>query len=146
MQWLLDDIKGTVSLVIQRIWLWNLHCSQLAKLSTKDSRKVSVRMHTHLKFALGNRRVAGSGGVAIVANTWQFCRHFCVLYTTDCRTSHDDRHHHHYAAIVFRGWAKASACCFHIYLSCAILCQMVLFQSSLSLQRLAGIPLGLFLS
>ena len=52
-------------------------------------------------------------------------------------------HHHHRAAILSRGWAKASACCFHICLSCAILCQMVPFQysSSSSLHRLAGLPL-----
>ena len=37
-------------------------------------------------------------------------------------------HHHHCAATVSRGWAKASACSFHICLSCAILCQMVSFQ------------------
>ena len=37
-------------------------------------------------------------------------------------------HHHHCAAIVSRGWAKASACCFHICLSCATLCQTVPFQ------------------
>ena len=35
-------------------------------------------------------------------------------------------HHHHCAAIVSRGcWAKASARCFLICLSCAILCQSV---------------------
>ena len=37
-------------------------------------------------------------------------------------------HHHHYVAIVSHGWAKASACCFHMCLSCAILCQMVPIQ------------------
>ena len=54
-------------------------------------------------------------------------------------------HHHHCAAIVSRGWAKASSCCFHICLSCAILCQMVPFQelSSSCLHRLAGLPLRL---
>ena len=41
---------------------------------------------------------------------------------------HHDHDHHHCAAIVSRGWAKASACCFHICLSYAILWQMVPFQ------------------
>ena len=47
-----------------------------------------------------------------------------------------------------RGWAKASACCFQICLSFSILCQLVPFQKSfsLSLQRLAGLPLDVFLS
>ena len=56
--------------------------------------------------------------------------------------------HHHCAAMLSRGWAKASACCFHICLSCAILCQMLPFQYSSSsfLHRLAGLSLGLFLS
>ena len=45
-------------------------------------------------------------------------------------------------------WPKASACGFHLSVSCAIFSQMVPFQysSSSSLQRLAGIPLGVFLS
>jgi len=32
---------------------------------------------------------------------------------------------YHCAAVVSRGSAKASAYCFHIYLSCTIFCQMV---------------------
>ena len=51
--------------------------------------------------------------------------------------------HHHYLHHHRRGWAKASSCCFHICLSCAILCQIVAFQwsSSSSLHRLARLPL-----
>ena len=45
-------------------------------------------------------------------------------------------HHHHYAAVVSRGWAKASACRIQITLSCAVLCHIVsrqyLSMSSLS--------------
>ena len=46
------------------------------------------------------------------------------------------------------GWAKASACCLQISLSCAVLCQIVLLQylSRSSLHRLAGLPCRLFLS
>ena len=57
-------------------------------------------------------------------------------------------HHRRCAAVVSRGWANLSACCFPICLSCAILCQMVPFQysSSSSLHRLADLPLGVFLS
>ena len=48
------------------------------------------------------------------------------------------RHHlHHCAAIVSRGWAKASTCCFHICLSCPLLCQMV--PSSSRVFRLANV-------
>ena len=45
-----------------------------------------------------------------------------------------------------RGWAKASACCFNVCLTCAILCEMILFRqsSSSSLHRLAGSPLDRF--
>ena len=57
-------------------------------------------------------------------------------------------HHHHYAAVVSRGWAKASACRLQITLSCAFLCHIVSLQyvSRSSLHRLAGLPCRLFLS
>ena len=47
-----------------------------------------------------------------------------------------------------RGWAKASACCLQITLSCASLCHIVSLQylSRSSLHRLAGLPCRLFLS
>ena len=47
-----------------------------------------------------------------------------------------------------RGWAKASACCLQITLSCAFLCHIVSLQywSRSSLHRLAGLPCRLFLS
>ena len=51
-----------------------------------------------------------------------------------------------FAHPVSRGWAKASACYFHISLYCAILRQMVYFQQSSSLHRFAGLPLAIFLS
>ena len=37
-------------------------------------------------------------------------------------------HHHHWAAVVSRGWAKASACHLQITLSCAVLCHIVSLQ------------------
>ena len=37
-------------------------------------------------------------------------------------------YHHHWATVVFRGWAKASACHLQVSLSCAVLCQIVLLQ------------------
>ena len=47
-----------------------------------------------------------------------------------------------------RGWAKASACCLQVTLSCAVLCHIVSLQhlSRLSLHRMAGLPCRLFLS
>ena len=47
------------------------------------------------------------------------------------------------------GWAKASACCLQITLSCAVLCHIVSLQyylSRSSLHRLGGLPCRLFLS
>ena len=51
------------------------------------------------------------------------------------------------SAVLSRGWAKASACCFQVCLSCAVLCQVVSFQYSTksSLHRFAGLPRNLFL-
>ena len=56
--------------------------------------------------------------------------------------------HHHYAAVVSRGWVKASACRLQITLSCAVLCHIVSLQylSRSSLHRLAGLPCRIFLS
>ena len=63
---------------------------------------------------------------------------------------HHHRHHHHhlYAAVVSRGWAKASTCRIQITLSCAVLCHIVSLQylSRSSLHRLAGFPCRIFLS
>ena len=57
-------------------------------------------------------------------------------------------HHHNWAAVVSRGWAKASACRLQITLSCAFLCHIVslqyLYRSSL--HRLAGLICRHFLS
>ena len=55
--------------------------------------------------------------------------------------------HHHWAAVVSRGWAKASACCLQVSQSCAVLCQIVSLQylSRSPLHRLAGLPCRLFL-
>ena len=49
---------------------------------------------------------------------------------------------------VSRVWAKASACCLQITLSCAFLCHIVSLQylSRSSLHRLAGLPCRIFLS
>ena len=57
-------------------------------------------------------------------------------------------HHHHWAAVVSRGWAKASAGRLQVSLSCAALCHIVSLQylSRSSLHRLAGLPCRLFLS
>ena len=54
---------------------------------------------------------------------------------------------HYWAAVVSRGWAKASACSLQVSLSCAVLCQIVSLQylSRSSLHRLAGLPLSSFL-
>ena len=51
------------------------------------------------------------------------------------------------SAVLSRGWAKASACCFQVCLPCAILCQVVSFQysSKSSLHHFAGLPRNLFL-
>ena len=56
--------------------------------------------------------------------------------------------HHHYAAVVSRGWAKASACRLQITLSCSYLCHIVSLQylSRSSHHRLAGLPCRIFLS
>ena len=45
------------------------------------------------------------------------------------------------SAVLSHGWAKASACCFQVCLSCAVLCQVVSFQysSKSSLHRFAGL-------
>ena len=50
--------------------------------------------------------------------------------------------------VMSRDLEKASACCFHICLSCANLCRMVAFQysSCSSLHRLIGLPLDRNLS
>ena len=58
------------------------------------------------------------------------------------------KNNHHWAAVVSHGWAKASACCLQITLSCAVLCQIMSLQylSRSSLHRLAGLPCRLFLS
>ena len=55
---------------------------------------------------------------------------------------------HHYAAVVSRGWAKASPCRLQITLSCAVLCHIVSLQylSKSSLHRLTALPCRLFLS
>ena len=55
---------------------------------------------------------------------------------------------HHWAVVVSRGWAKASACCLQVTLSCAVLCHIVSLQylSRSSFHRLAGLPCCLFLS
>ena len=37
-------------------------------------------------------------------------------------------HHHHWAAVVSRGWTKASACRLQVTLSCAVLCHIVSLQ------------------
>ena len=57
-------------------------------------------------------------------------------------------HHHHWAAVVSRGWAKASAFRLQITLSCAVLCHIVSLKylSRSSLHRLSGLPCRLFLS
>ena len=57
-------------------------------------------------------------------------------------------HNHHWAAVVSRGWAKASACRLQVSLFCAVLCPIVSLQclSRSSLHRLAGLPCRLFLS
>ena len=57
-------------------------------------------------------------------------------------------HHHHWAAVVSRGWAKASACRLQVSLSCAVLCQIVSLQylSRSYLRCLDGLPCRLFLS
>ena len=57
-------------------------------------------------------------------------------------------HHHHQAAVVSRGWAKASACRLQMTLSCAVLCHIVSLQysSRSSFHRLAGLFCRLFLS
>ena len=49
---------------------------------------------------------------------------------------------------VSRGWAKTSACCLQVSMSCAVLCQIVSldYLSRSSLHRLAGLPCRLFLS
>ena len=51
------------------------------------------------------------------------------------------------SAVLSRGWAKASACCFQVCLSCAVLCQVISFQysSKSSLHLFAGLPHNLFL-
>ena len=37
-------------------------------------------------------------------------------------------HHNHWATVVSRGWAKASACCLQVSMSCAVLCHIVSLQ------------------
>ena len=52
------------------------------------------------------------------------------------------------SAVLSSGWAKASACCFYVCLSCAaVLCQVVSFEYSSKsfLHRFAGLPRSLFL-
>ena len=51
------------------------------------------------------------------------------------------------SAVLSRCWAKASACCFQVCLTCAVLCQVVSFQysSKSSLHLFAGLPRNLFL-
>ena len=57
-------------------------------------------------------------------------------------------HHRHWAAIVPRGWGRASACRLQFSLFCAVLCHIVSLRylSRSSLHRLAGLPCRLFLS
>ena len=51
---------------------------------------------------------------------------FSAAFSSLCRrVTVFPTHHHHCAAVASRGWEKASACCFLICLSRAILCQMV---------------------
>ena len=61
---------------------------------------------------------------------------------------HHHYHHRHWAAVVSRGWAKVSARCLQVSLSCAVFCQIVSLRylSRSSLHRLAGLPCCLFLS
>ena len=56
--------------------------------------------------------------------------------------------HHHWAAVVSRGWAKASACRLQVCLSCAVLCQIVSLQylSRSSLHHFAGLPCRMVLT
>ena len=48
-------------------------------------------------------------------------------------------YHHHWAAVVSRGWAKATPCRLQVSLSCAVLCHTVSlqFSSRSSIHRLA---------
>ena len=61
---------------------------------------------------------------------------------------HHHHHHHHWAAVLSRGWAKASTCRLQVSLSCVVLCRIVSLQylSRSSLHRLAGVLCRLFLS
>ena len=72
---------------------------------------------------------------------------YLIWYYTEHQL-HIKCHHHHKAAVVFRGWAKASSCRLQFTLSCAVLCHIVSLQylSRSSLHRMAGLPCRLFLS
>ena len=59
------------------------------------------------------------------------------IYSSEVQTK-SGTHHHHSAATVSRCWAKASACCFRICLSCTILCQKV-YPSSSRVVRLSTV-------
>ena len=61
---------------------------------------------------------------------------------------HESDAHNHWAAVVSRGWAKASACHLQVNLSCDVFCHILSIQylSRSSLHRLAGLPCHLFLS
>ena len=49
-------------------------------------------------------------------------------YSFPMLATYNNNHHHHQAALVPRGWAKASACRLQVSLSCAVLCQIVSLQ------------------
>ena len=55
---------------------------------------------------------------------------------------------HHGAAVVSRGWVKASACCLHVTLYWVALCQIVSlhYVSRSPLHRLASLPCRMLLS
>ena len=85
------------------------------------------------------------GKMSTVMNTFQRVMRDSFIELTSC--SHGLVISHHVAAIVFLDWGKASACCFHICLSFAILYLMVSFQysSGPSLHHLNGLPLHNYL-
>ena len=49
----------------------------------------------------------------------------------------DYHHHHHWAAVVSRGWAKASACRLQMILPCLVLSSAISCRSSICLGRLS---------
>ena len=72
---------------------------------------------------------------------------YCEVPKVSCTTA-VNHNNHHWAAVVSRGWAKASSCRLQISLSCAVLCQIVSLQylPRSSPHRLADLPCRLFLS